>query len=399
MRWHRTLGLLAVVLVLAGGLAWGFWPRPVPVDGARVQRSALTVTVEEEGRTRVKDRYVVSAPVAGLLRRVELEVGDAVTEGQVLAHLDPAPSEVLDPRRRAQAEAQVASAEAALRQAEQQVAAARAQADYARVEYARKRKLHQDKSISQDEVDLAGSLARQSDANLRSAQFAVQVARFELEAARTALEYSGAIDQHTPHTLALHAPAAGRVLRRYHESEGVVAAGEPLIEVGDPAALEVEVDVLSADAVRIHPGTRVYFDRWGGEHPLEGEVRTVEPVGFTKISALGVEEQRVWVIADVTTPRERWSDLGDAYRVEASFVIWHADEVLQVPTSALFRHGEGWAVFVVERGTAHRRPVHTGQRSGLVAQVVDGLKAGEVVITHPDDRIADGTRVALREAD
>jgi HlyD family secretion protein len=399
MRWRRTIGLLSVALLVAGGLAWGFWPRPVPVDGARVERGPLTVTVEEEGRTRVKDRYVVSAPVAGYLRRVELEVGDPVEQGQVLASLDPMPSEVLDPRRRAQAEAQVASAKAALGGAEEQVAAARAQAEYARAEYARKLKLRRDKSVSQDAVELAASVARQNDANLRSADFSVEVARFELEAAQTALKFSATTGQAPDEAIALNAPVAGRVLKRYRESAGVVAAAEALVEVGDPTALEVEVDVLSADAIRIRPGTRVRFERWGGEGLLEGVVHTVEPVCFTKISALGVEEQRVWVIADITSPRERWSELGDAYRVEASFIIWHADDVLRIPTSALFRHGDAWAVFVIDGGKAHRRVVETGQRSGLVAQIVKGLSAGDVVITHPDDRIADGVRVAPRGTD
>ncbi len=395
MKWRRNIGLAATALAVAAGLAWGFWPRPVPVDGVAAVRAPLTVTVEEEGRTRIKDRYVVSAPVAGFLRRIELEVGDRVSKGEVIATLEPTPSEVLDPRRRAQAEAQVAAARASLKMADEAVTAARAQAEYARIELARKTKLRRDNSVSQDAADQAASVERQNAANLRSARFAVDVAHYNLESALTALKYAAATDADPAQSVDLRSPVGGDVLKRYRESESVVATGESLLEVGDPAALEVEVDLLSPDAVRVHPGTKVHFDRWGGEGLLDGVVRTVEPVGFTKISALGVEEQRVWVIADITSPRERWSRLGDAYRVEASFVIWHQDKVLQVPTSALFRHGEAWAVFNVEHGRAKRRPVEIGQRSGLVAQIVSGLSEGDVVITHPDDRIEEGVRVTV----
>jgi HlyD family secretion protein len=397
MRWRRNLGLAATALAVAAGLAWGFWPRPVLVDGVAVARAPMTVTVEEEGRTRIKDRYVVSAPVAGFLRRIELEVGDKVSKGQVVATLEPTPSDVLDPRRRAQAESQVAAARASLKMAEEAVTAARAQAEYAHIELTRKKRLRRDNGVSQDEVDQAASVDRQNAANLRSARFAVGVAHHNLESALTALKYAAATDADPGQSVDVRSPVDADVLKRYRESEGVVAAGESLLEVGDPAALEVEVDLLSPDAVRVHPGTRVLLDRWGGEGLLDAVVRTVEPVGFTKISALGVEEQRVWVIADLTSPRERWSRLGDAYRVEASFILWHEDQVLQLPTSALFHHGDAWAVFVVEDDRAVRRPVEIGQRSGLIAQVVSGLSEGDVVITHPDDRIEDGVRVSVRD--
>jgi HlyD family secretion protein len=395
MKWRRNVGLAATALAVAAGLAWGFWPRPVLVDGVAVARAAMTVTVEEEGRTRIKDRYVVSAPVAGFLRRIELDVGDRVSKGQVIATLEPTPSDVLDPRRRAQAESQVAAARASLKMAEEAVTAAHAQAEYARIELTRKKKLRRDNSVSQDEVDQAASVDRQNAANLRSARFAVDVAHHNLESALTTLKYAAATDADPGQTVDVRSPVDSDVLKRYRESEGVVAAGESLLEVGDPAALEVEVDLLSPDAVRVHPGTPVLLDRWGGEGLLDGVVRTVEPVGFTKISALGVEEQRVWVIADITSPRQRWSRLGDAYRVEASFIIWHEDKVLQLPTSALFRHGDAWAVFVVEDGRAIRRPVEIGQRSGLIVQILSGLSEGDVVITHPDDRIEDGVRVSV----
>jgi HlyD family secretion protein len=235
----------------------------------------------------------------------------------------------------------------------------------------RKKKLRADALISQDALEQAENHNRQASAALRSAEFAVDVARFELEAARTSLNYSLADNGETVlPVVSLKAPVDSRVLQIEHESEGVVSMAQPLLEIGNPAALEVAVDVLSADAVRIQPESRVIFRRWGGDKTLEGVVRTIEPVGFTKISALGVEEQRVWVIADLTSPRDMWLTLGDGYRVEANFILWEAGDVLQLPANALFRHADGWAVFSVENGRARRREIETGQRNGLVAEVL-----------------------------
>lgn len=394
MSLKRKTGFLLLAVAIAAGLAWGFWPAPLPVEFARVTEAPLRVVVEEEGQTRVKDRFVLSAPVAGYLQRIQLDVGDRVEQGQVLAVLEPLRPEVLDPRSRARAEAQVAAAEAALHAAQEQAAAAAAETRFARAELARKRRLQGDALISEGELDAAETRARQTGAEQRSADFAVDVARFELEAAQTALQFSITGDAAAAReTVKLRAPVASRVLQLHHESEGVVSTGEALLEIGDPAALEVAVDVLSADAVRIRPGTPVEFHRWGGELPLDGVVRRIEPTGFTKVSALGVEEQRVWVIADLTTPRELWQQLGDGYRVEAHFILWQEQAVLQVPASALFRHADGWAVFAIRDGKARRVAVQTGHSNGLVTQVLSGIEAGEIVIVHPDDRIEDGVRV------
>jgi len=396
MSLKRKTGFLLLAVATVAALLWGFWPAPLLVDAAVVKAAPLRVTVEEEGQTRVKDRFVLSAPVAGFLQRIQLDVGDGVEQGQVLAILEPLRPEVLDPRSRARAEAQVAAAEAALHAAEQQAAAAAAEAKYARAELQRKRKLQADALVSAGELDAAETRARQAGAEQRSADFAVEVARFELEAAQTALQYSITGNGETAReTVKLRAPVSSRVLQLHRESEGVVATGEPLLEIGDPQALEVAVDVLSADAVRIRPGTPVEFHRWGGDLPLEGVVRRIEPTGFTKVSALGVEEQRVWVIADLTTPQEQWQQLGDGYRVEAHFILWEAQDVLQVPASALFRHADGWAVFAVVSGRARLTAVGTGRNNGLVTQILSGLGEGDTVIVHPDDRIGDGVRVQL----
>jgi HlyD family secretion protein len=390
----RSIGLLLLAVAIVAALVWGFWPAPLLVEQAAVTRAPFRVTVEEEGVARVKDRFVISAPVAGYLQRIALEVGDSVTAGQALAVLEPLRPDVLDARSRALAEAKVAAAKATIRSAEQQARAARAEADLARKDHARKQQLHAQTLVSQADLDMASTREREAQAQLRSAEFAVEVARHELEAAETALQYSisgnGAA---AAETVTIKAPLASRVLTIHHESEGVVVTGEDLLEIGDPAALEVAVDVLSADAVRIRPGMGVNLLRWGGPRPLEAVVRTVEPTGFTRISALGVEEQRVWVIADLVSPREEWEQLGDGYRVEAEFVLWAEDGVLQVPASALFRVGAQWAVFTVEHRKARQRIVAVGRSSGLAMQVTDGLAEGDTVILHPDDRIADGVRV------
>jgi HlyD family secretion protein len=390
-------GLALALAALLAALVWGFWPAPQPVEVTRVVQAPMSVTVSEEGRTRVKDRFVISAPVAGYLQRIQLDVGDAVEKGQTLATMEPLRPEVLDPRSRARAEAQVAAAYAALKGAEEKLEAARATTKFAQAEYAREKKLEADALVAEGVLDEAETHARQARAEQRSAEFTVEVARFDLEAARTALQYSIAGNGEAAlETVALRAPVASRVLNIHHKSEGVVATGEDLLEIGDPAALEVAIDVLSADAVRIQPGGSVKFSRWGGDSSLDGLVRIIEPTGFTKISALGVEEQRVWVIADLTSPHEEWQQLGDGYRVEANFILWQDEAVLQVPASALFRHAEGWAVFAVADGKARLTNVITGHTNGLTTEVVSGLVIGDVVITHPDDRIEDGVRVAMQ---
>ncbi len=395
LRQHPATAVIPVAVVAL--LVWGFWPQPVPVEAARAIRAPMAVTIEEEGRTRVIDRYIVSAPVDGVACRVQLDVGDAVEQGQVLLSITPLQSQVLDPRSRAQAAARVAAAESTLRAAREQALAAAADQQYAATELERLRPLMNEGLISREAFDRAETTARTSAAAKRSADFNVEVAAYDLEAARTALEYSAATPSEAPaERVPVRAPIDGRILRIEHECEGPVRTGQPLFEVGDPRALEVEVDVLSADAVRIKPGMTVRFDRWGGEGPLHGKVRTVEPVGFTKISALGVEEQRVLVISNFTSPPEEWARLGDGYRVEAQFVLWQQDDVLQVPASSLFRYRDGWAVFVIDDDRARRREVRVGQRTGLVAQIEDGVTLSETIIMHPSDAVEDGVRVKRR---
>ncbi|MFP5381747.1 MAG: efflux RND transporter periplasmic adaptor subunit [Gammaproteobacteria bacterium] len=397
MNLRARIGILVTAAVVAAGLAYGFMPRALPVDVAEVTRAPLIVTVEEEGKTRVRERYLVSAPVAGFMRRIDLKAGDAVTAGQVVAAIDPARSVALDPRSRAQARAQASAAQAALAQAQENARAAAAAAQLAQQERVRAESLRQSNFISVQALDAARTAETRARAVEAAAQHAVRVARFDLETARAALASASQLQNGgAASRVEVRAPVAADVLKLLHESEGAVAAGQPLMEIGDPASLEVEVEVLSTHAVKIAPGSRVILDRWGGAAPVEGIVRVVEPSGFTKVSALGVEEQRVRVIVDFTSPRDAWARLGDGYRVEARFVLWEDAEVLQLPTSALFRQGEGWAAFVIDGQRARLTPVTVGQRAGLATQVMSGVAAGDRVVSHPDEAIKDGGRVKTR---
>lgn len=397
---RRTLRRLApylaaaVVIVL---LAFGFRPVAVLVDVEPITRGYLAVTVEDEGRTRVVDRYVVSAPLLAQARRITLEVGDPVKAGQVLVTLDALAAPIPDVRTLAEARARVDAARATLSTAEQEAQAQETSARLAQDQYQRAKQLRADNFVSQAQLDQAQAEAQRAAALARSAEFRVRTARSELEVAEAALAYAGRQDPKATGVIRLRAPVAGRVLVRHFESSRVVQPGQPILEIGNPDRLEVEVDVLSADAVRIAPGMRVLFERWGNPEPLEGRVKRIEPRAFTDISALGVEEQRVWVIAEITSPREQWARLGDGYRVNARFILWEAENVLRVPTAALFRDGDGWAVFVVEQNRARLRPVKVGRRGALLAELQQGAAEGERVIVHPDREIEDGTRVRLRD--
>lgn len=389
-------GLVAAAILLL--LLLGLRPQPQIVEVVNAARGPMAITVDEEGKTRVIDRFIVSVPVAGFVQRLDLDVGDVIEQGQLLGELEPLRSDVLDPRRRAEAEAQVAAANASLSEAKEGVIAVRADAEFAASEYKKRQRLKAKSFVSEEELNQARTERQRTEAVLRSANFAVDVARYQLDAANTALQYSAAGDSNAvlQERVAIKAPVSGSVLKINRKSEGVVSPGAALLELGDPGALEIAVDVLSFDAVRIKPGMEVQINRWGGA-PFDGSVRLVEPVGETKISALGVEEQRVWVIVDITSPRAAWQSLGDGYRVEAAFIIWQADDVLQIPNASLFRKGKSWAVFVASGGKARLRAVEIGEQNGLSAQILSGLDAGDPVITHPDAALADGARVRLRE--
>ena len=396
VQWRRRIIWFAVLLLIVTALVYGFKPQPRLVDMASAARAPMQVAIEEEGETRVIDRYIITAPVAGTTCRVDLDVGDSVEKDQMLVTINPLQSQALDPRSRAEAEARVAAAEDVLRADEQNVASARADADLAGKELKRVEPLAKEGHISQDRLDQVIAQKRSAAAALRSAEFAVNVAKHQLDAARTALRYTGNRSSNPEDMVQVLAPVSGRILKLQHECAGVVPRGEPLMEIGDTRSLEIETDVLSADAVKIKPGMPVLYERWGGESPLTGRVRRVEPVGFTKISALGVEEQRVLIISDITSPAEEWQTLGDGYRVESRFILWEDQDVLQIPASALFRSKGQWSLFVMRDDKARLRTVKVGRRNGLSAQILDGLAEGEAVITHPDNTITDGVGVKPR---
>lgn len=365
-------------------LVFGLWPQPVPVETAKVSIGPLRATVNEEGETRIKQRFIVSAPVTGHLRRIPFKPGaEVVARETVLAVIDPPAASPLDPRTRSTAEARREAAAANLEKA-------RATHDFATSELKRNQKLRADGTVSEQELELAQwrevSAAREKTA----AESALRQAEAELaDFAKAAGD--GASSSLNP--TEIRSPTTGRVLRVFEESARNVTAGTPLMEVGNPADLEVVVEVLSRDGAVVEPGDRVELEQWGGSQPLEARVRLVEPAAFMKISALGVEEQRVNVIADLVTPPEQRANLGDNFRVEAKIVTWESSQTLKAPSGALFRRGNQWETFVVESGQARLRPVKVGRSSGTEMQILEGLREGEEVILYPGDRVRDGLRV------
>ena len=390
----NTTLLLLVAAVVVGLLAMWLRPTPTKVDVAAVSREAMTVTVDGEGKTRVRDRYVVAAPVAGRLRRILLRRGDAVKSGQLIAQIDPLPLSPLDPRQRAEAVARVNAAQDAKREIDRMVERNKATYDQARRELERSENLARSGVISRQELERSQTAVSTGLREYEAARSRAESAAHEVEVARAAL-LAGNYSQGSPAaSVKVHAPTGGRVLRVVEESERVVIAGAPLVEVSNPSKLEVVIELLSTDAVKVSPGAKVFIEAWGGPEALEAQVRLIEPSAFTKVSALGIEEQRVNVIADLTAPS---SVLGDGYRVEGRIVVWHSDSVLQVPVSALFRSGDVWSLFVVEDGRARLRQIEVGQRTPLAAEIKSGVEADEEVIVHPANEITDGTRVEPRE--
>lgn len=394
----------AAAAVLAIALIYAFLPRPIPVDMATVSRGALEVSVRDDGYTRVREVYRVSAPLTGRVLRFTGEVGDQVTAGEsVLASILPSDPAMLDVRTRTELEAAVRAAEANLSLAQASVASAEAAVEYARTDFQRTQELTRRGAVSEAALDRARLELRTQQAALAQAQAALDVRGHELETARAALigpgDEGGGDDAASDCCVALRAPVSGRILQIYHESESVVAAGTPLVEIGDPHDLEIVADLLSTDAVQVNTGDPVVIERWGGEGNLNGTVDRVEPYGFTKVSSLGIEEQRVNVIIRLTDAPEMWDRLGHGYRVEARVILWQGEDVLQVPLSALFSHGDGRAVFVVHGGRARLAPVDIGHRNSESVEIMSGLEVGDRVIVHPSDRVTAGVLVSERGND
>ena len=397
---RRSLFWGILLLTLAVGLVFAFRPQPVPVDFALVERGPLIVTVSEEGETRVRDVFVLSAPIAGRARRIEAEVGDPVAAGRtVVAEIEPIDPAFLDVRSEAQAQAAVRTAEAARDLARAELDRAQADLVFAEAEGKRARRLIRDDTISQRRLDEDERAYKTAKANLATAQAALDMRGAELERARAELLSPLAARGMKPSCpcVPVTAPVDGRVLQVIHESEAVVSAGQPLIEIGDPEDLEIVADLLSTEAVRVEPGQRVMIEEWGGGAVLNGRVERVEPYGFTKVSALGIEEQRVNVIIDFTDPPAQWRRLGHGYRVEARIVLWENEDVLKVPLSALFRDAGDWTIFVEREGRAEKRRVEPGRQNGLESEILEGLAVGERIVLYPSDRVVAGVRLTARD--
>jgi len=393
----RTVFWTIAGLALAVLLALAFQPQPVLVDLADVTRNALTVSVRDEARTRVREVYVVSAPLGGRLLRINHHAGDSVAAGDVLATILPGDPALLDARSQVEARAAVRSAEAALAFANAEAERAGLEYNFARTEAERIETLFDTGVASQGAVDRVRLARRTAFAGLNTTRANIARVEAELEAAQARLSRPGQ-DSANGGLVEIHAPVTGRLLRVLQESESIVAPGTPVLEMGDPADLEIVVEFLSTDAVQIHEGDTAAITAWGGNQPLRGRVRRIEPYGFIKVSALGVEEQRVNVIIDLLDEPAQWAALGHGYRVEAAVTIWRQDEIVQLPVAALFRSEGQWAVYRVEDGRATLRTVEIGQENGRMAQIISGLEAGDTIVMYPGPQIHDGIAVKRREA-
>lgn len=392
----RRGGAVIALAALAAGIVWALFPAAVSVETAPVTRGRFVASVNEDGKTRIRERYVITAPLGGRLTRVGLKAGDRVATGDAVATIVPAPAPFLDPRTRREAEERLGVADAAVERAKAAVERAQAQAEQTATEFARARTLLERGVSTAQTVERAELARRLADRDLRAAQFQFEAAEHEREQARTLIARYDNSSQAPGNGWDIVSPVSGLVLKIVQESETVIPPGGAIMEIGDPRDLEVVVDVLSTSAVEIRQGADVMIENWGGKGGLTGVVRRVEPAAFTKISTLGVEEQRVNVLIDITSPAEQWAGLGDAFQIDAKIVVFAQDDATVAPSGALFRRGEDWFVFTIENGRAMARPVIVTRRSGQFALIASGLAPGEQVVIYPSDRVASGARVNAR---
>jgi HlyD family secretion protein len=389
---RRSLPWLVLAL-LVSLVVWGLWPKPVMVETGVIARSPLTVRVSEEGKTRIRNRYVVAAPVGGMMQRVVMRPGDEVKANEtVITRIVPQTAPLIDPRARIQAQEAVSMHKANRKRAVESQAALKIAADLAAVERDRAFAVKERGAVSALDLDRVEAEATAKAAELRAAEFALQVIDHELAQALAVLEQpaSGATDP----VVEIKSPVTGKVLTVMQESETMMNPGQPIIEIGDPADIEIEAEILSRDAVTIEAGDEVLIEQWGGADTLKGRVRRVEPAAFTKVSALGVEEQRVIVLIDLQAADGKAKALGDRFRVEVRVAVWHADDVLVSPAGALFREGNQWKTFVMRGGRARLTSVEVGHSDGRFSQILSGLALGDKVLLHPPDTVVDGSAVS-----
>ncbi len=395
-RLSNAIWAVAAVVAAIGLAWWAFAPAPVAVEAATIARGRFAVTVDGEGRTRVRNRFAVAAPLAGDLARIELRPGDAVVVGQTLAVIRPAASPFLDPRAKGEAQARLGAAEALKESTAEMVAQAQARRDRARVERDRIARLVGQGAATRKQLDDAELDLAVAERDLAAAASRDDAAAHDVEQARAVLARYGETPAEQAEAWRVTSPVDGVVLRVAQESATVVQPGAALLEIGDVRDLEATIEVLSSEAVEIRPGAPVAFDGWGGGAALAGRVKTVEPSAFTKVSTLGVEEQRVRLVADIETPREAWGALGDGFALDAHVETFALDDALLVPAGALFRRGEAWRVFAIRGGRAVEADVDLVRRSGAWAAVESGLAEGDRVIVYPGDRVVDGAAVEPR---
>jgi HlyD family secretion protein len=397
----RRMAIVAGILATAALVVWAVMPGAVPVETALVTRGKFVASVDEDGKTRVRERYVVAVPLAGRLGRIRFKVGDQIKVDDAVAAITPSPAPLMDPRTRQEIGERLGAAEANLERAKAVVERSRAQSNQANTDLKRTQTLADRGAATAQALEHAELAVRLADRDLRAAEFLDHAAEHELSQMRALLaRYSGDSNANeTPESWSVTAPVSGVVLRVAQESETIVQPGTPLLDVGDPRDLEIVVDVLSTDAVEIRPGADVAIIHWGGQAALSGRVRRVEPAAFTKISTLGVEEQRVNVLVDITSPAQDWAKLGDAYQLDAQITVFTQDDAAIIPAGALFRRGDQWNVFVVKDGRAQIRDVRVVRRAGRLAAIASGLEEGDLVIVYPSDRVASGVRVQVRKAE
>jgi HlyD family secretion protein len=398
-KWRRSIFWLVILMLMIIGLILAFRPQPVMVDLVSVQSGPLVVAVSEDGETRIRDVYELSAPVTGRMLRIEVEVGDQVIAAETLvAQIRPIDPEFLDVRSEEEARAAIKAAEASLAVAKAELVEAESELEFATTELDRANRLIQGDIISERALDSAKREYKTKQAGVNTAKASLLARQFELAQARAHLmsPADAQLRGMDCQCVNILSPITGKILRIIHESERVVSAGTPIIEIGDPDDLEIVVDFLSSDAIRIEPGQRVIIDEWGGDYSIEGIVQRVEPFGYTKTSALGIEEQRVNVIIDLTDPKEKWQKLGHGYQVEVRVVLWENDNVLKIPMTSLFREAGKWAVFAEQYSRAKLRYVEVGQRNEFEAEILEGLTEKERLVLHPSNLIHDDVRIMPR---
>lgn len=394
-RKHRWT--LILIFLLMASLAFAFWPRSITVEIAVVTEGPMTETVDDDAITRLKDVYIITAPVSGRLLRIDKDAGDDVTAGTVLAVMQPAVPQFLDGRTQLEHESAIRAAAASRDEAKAQIKSALARLEYARIDFKRAGKLAEKDAVSLDRQDQARQFLYAAEAALASAESVLQQREAEYKLAQAAMLQPAETALPQEDKVEITAPVNGKVLRVFQESEAVVSAGTALMETGEPGNLEIAADLLSRDAVRIAPGDLVDIDNWGGEGVLSGIVRLIEPAGKTKVSSLGIEEQRVNVIIDLTDPKHAWAALGHGFQVDVRIAVWHDGQVIRVPISAIFRIKRDWAVFRNDDGRARLQVIRLGHMTDQYAEVLEGLSAGDQVIAYPSDRIQDGVLIRAME--